>query len=45
MTILDKLLGRPLPLSATNKNKLSIITAVPSLGLDSFASIIFFEKR
>lgn len=41
MAILNKIFGRPLSITAKNKNKLSVMTGVPSLGLDAFASIAY----
>lgn len=41
MSFIDKLLGRPLSLKASKKQSLSVITGVPALGLDAFASTAY----
>lgn len=41
MSLLDKILGRPLPTAAGKKEALSILTGVPALGLDTFASTAY----
>lgn len=41
MSIFNKIFGRPLPSSAAKKNKLSVITGVPALGLGCLASISY----
>ncbi|ARB91941.1 APC family permease [Legionella longbeachae] len=41
MSLLDKILGKPLTLKAKKKQQLSIFTGVPALGLDSLSSTAY----
>ncbi|VEB34303.1 aminoacid/polyamine transporter [Legionella sainthelensi] len=41
MSLLDKILGKPLPLKAKKKQQLSIFTGVPALGLDALSSTAY----
>src|SRR5437870_4484627 len=41
MSLLDKILGRPLPLRSKSKQELSIMTGVPALGLDALSSTAY----
>ena len=41
MSLIDKLLGRPLTLKARKQQELTVMTGVPALGLDAFASIAY----
>src|SRR6185312_2403802 len=41
MSLLDKLLGRPLSLRSKKKQELSILTGVPALGLDALSSTAY----
>lgn len=41
MSLIDKILGKPLTLRQRKKQELSILTGIPALGLDSFASTAY----
>lgn len=41
MSIIDKILGKPLPLRSREKQELSVLTGVPALGLDSLSSTAY----
>src|SRR5262245_58858317 len=41
MSVLGKIIGRPLPSKAKKKKELSVLTGVPALGLDAFASTAY----
>ncbi|KTD06159.1 aminoacid/polyamine transporter [Legionella gratiana] len=41
MSLINKILGKPLTLKAKKKQELSILTGIPALGLDSLSSIAY----
>ncbi len=41
MSLIDKILGKPLPLKSKKKQELSVLTGVPALGLDAMASTAY----
>jgi hypothetical protein len=44
MSLLDKILGRPLRSSEAAKEELGVLTGVPALGLDALSSTAYLSK-